>query len=197
MHIVPEFIPKVYLIHRDRRRWEFKNIEEAANTLWQWNLIGRYREAPLIGSNFTETREYDYTDEVHYNVVTYDYIVRDEIGETITPTELKDVRTKDRESKWRSRRDATVEVAKNHFRTIPIPYTGKRGWRSHYRHVRTTAEIRENEFLKYDEDSIEYDVKPRARRTQNVPTVWDDIIRNDYRDHNWKRHRKTQWKEKS
>lgn len=201
MYKVPEFKPKVYLIHRDGRKWEFKNITEAANSLWNDGYLGRYREAPLFASHFKEARPHDYFDDENRNaligsVIYHDYVVRDEVGEVITPADLKDIRTKERKSKWRSRYDERDHIAEKFFRELPVPYTGGGSWRSGYRHVRTTTEIHDNEFLKYDEDAIEYDIKPRARRTQNLPTAWNDIWRNDYRDHNWKRHRKTQWKEK-
>lgn len=201
MYNVPEFIPKVYLIHRDGRKWEFKNIEKAADTLWYQGYLGRYREAPLIAPHFKEARPFmDYDangqrDDLVGSVIYHDYIVRDEVGEIITVDDLKDAR-KPRHNKWNTRHDDKVHITEKFFRKMPIPHTGRGGWRSGYRHVRTRSEIRENEFLKYDEDAIEYDIKPRTRRTQDLPTLWDDIWRNDYRSRNWKRHRKTQWKEK-
>lgn len=196
MYIVPEFIPKVYLIHKDGRRWEFKNKEEAANSLWRQNYLGRYNEAPLIGVNFTVHRPTDYGFDHAGNFIYYDYIVRDETGATITVDELKDARTNHPSSKWLRDRISAEEFAKKHFRELPVPYTGSRGWGSYYRHIRTTQERCENDFLKYDEDAIEYDIKPRPVRARGLRNAWDDIGRSDYRDHNWKRHRKTQWKEK-
>lgn len=176
MYKVPEFIPKVYLIHRDGRRWKFNNITEAANELWTAGYLGRYREAPLFDSHFRQARPlarlYEYIDDTVGSEIYYDYIVRDEVGEVLTPNDLKEARTKSREYNWLYRRDAQADTADKFFRCAPIPYTGKKGWRSGYRHVRTRSEIRENEFLKYDEDAIEYDIKPRKRRVQDLPTLW-------------------------
>lgn len=43
----------------------------------------------------------------------------------------------------------------------------------------------------------EYAIKPRGKRTpHNLPDAWDDCVRADIGDRCWKRHRKTQWKEK-
>ena len=62
MYTVPRFIPKVYLIHCDGCRWEFKDIKEAAATLWRWRFLGHYCEVPLFASHFTEARYHDYYD---------------------------------------------------------------------------------------------------------------------------------------
>jgi hypothetical protein len=61
------------------------------------------------------------------------------------------------------------------------------------RHMATTQEIRENDFLNYDEDAVEYGIKVRgSRRRRSLPTVWDDYWR--YSQKNWKQQRRTQWK---
>jgi len=201
MYKVPEFKPKVYLIHRDGRKWEFKDITEAANILWDKGYLGRFREAPLFASHFKEARPVDYViDAQHPNpigtVIYHDYIVRDEVGEILTPVDLKDARTPRKRKRARQYTDQAI-ITEKFFRKMPVPYTGGRHtYANGYRHIRTTTEICDNEFLKYDEDAIEYDIKPRPRRTQNLPTIYDDIWRGDYSVKNWKRHRKTQWKEK-
>lgn len=78
------------------------------------------------------------------------------------------------------------------FRCAPI--AGVRRWRrgGGFRCPRTTQEIRETEFTRYDEDIAEYRVKVRGRRF-NLPTLYDDIMRSNY-SKNWKRHRRTQYK---
>lgn len=94
---------------------------------------------------------------------------------------------------WRRKAHAKPE----HFRKLPVPGTRKyRGGRGYCRYIKTHQEIRENDFLDYDEDALEYGIKARGnRRRHNLPTVWDDPYRSDVRSNNWKRHRSTQWKE--
>lgn len=66
-----------------------------------------------------------------------------------------------------------------------------------YRHIQTHQEIRENDYLNYDEDALEYDIKARGRRRRhNLPTPWDDIRVSDYYAKSWKNYRKHQWKPK-
>lgn len=200
MYTVPEFIPKVYLIHKDGRKWEFKSIIEAANKLFKWRMYGLHSlDRALIGAHFTEHHDFIYDrDEGRYTTFShYDYIVRDELGDIITRHDLVEVRNKNRIAKWRFRYIEQAKVAEKYFRKLPIPYTRcHRGGSSYYRKIRTTSEHRENDFLLFDEDALEYRIKARPRRYQDLPTSWDDIHRSDYRDKGWKRHRKHQWKEK-
>lgn len=67
----------------------------------------------------------------------------------------------------------------------------KRGNYSFWRHPRTTQERRWANAW----DDEEFAPKARgARNGHNLPNVWDDIVRQDSEDRNWKRHRKFQWK---
>ena len=77
------------------------------------------------------------------------------------------------------------------------PVEGIRCWRGGYhgdRMIRTTQEIRENDFLNYDEDCLEYGIKVRPnRRRTSIPNYYDDP-RFSRRGDNWKHYRKTRWK---
>lgn len=105
--------------------------------------------------------------------------------------------------------DIIREVAENHakqkrdnrhrrtfvFRQGPVEGIGvyRRGFRR--KRIKVAQEIRENEFLQYDEDCIEYGIKERVKRNkQYLPQWYDDIYKSGIRDNNWKRFRKTQWK---
>lgn len=81
------------------------------------------------------------------------------------------------------------------FRLGPVPGVrkGRSGWRHTDRKIATTAERRENDFLFYDEDAIEYRIQPRpARGRTHLPHSWDDP-RYARRGNGWKNHRKTQY----
>lgn len=105
--------------------------------------------------------------------------------------------------------DIIGDVARNHakrkrdyryrrnfvFRRGPVEGLGiyRRGARR--RGFKVAQEIRENEFLQYDEDCIEHGIKERAKRNmQYMPQWYDDIYKANHRCHNWKQFRKTQWK---
>jgi len=69
-----------------------------------------------------------------------------------------------------------------------------RGGTHYYRRIATRAEIRENEFLWFDDDAIEYGIQPRpARRIHNLQDAWDEIPF-ARRGKNWKHFRRTQYK---
>lgn len=107
-------------------------------------------------------------------------------------------------------RDVIASVATNHakrkrdrrwkrnfvFRRGPVEGIGGRHWGGIRRgRMKVAQEIRENEFLRYDEDCIEYGIKERVKRNkQYLPQWYDDIYKASLRDNNWKQYRKTQWK---
>lgn len=69
----------------------------------------------------------------------------------------------------------------------------KRGHYSFWRHPHTTQERRWASAW----DDEEFAPKTRgARSGHNLVNAWDDIVRQDSDDRNWKRHRKFQWKAK-
>ena len=82
-----------------------------------------------------------------------------------------------------------------HFRSLPLPYTGRR----HYhrgctmRLPRTRAEERENIAVLCDEELRELGIRVRENRLM-LPDAWDDKGRADIGIRSWKRHRRHQWK---
>lgn len=81
------------------------------------------------------------------------------------------------------------------YRWGPVPGVfNRRGGRHSYRRIATSAELRENDFLWYDEDAIEHSILPRAsRRRGTLPTFWDDG-RFARRGNGWKKYRATQYR---
>lgn len=85
------------------------------------------------------------------------------------------------------------------FRKGSVPCIGKkRGQMKHlFRHPKTFQEIKnsysiENFNSKYEN---EFFIKIRPNRnSSNLPDLYDDLIRKNYKEKNWKRYRKTQWK---
>lgn len=106
-------------------------------------------------------------------------------------------------------RDIIGNVANNHakhkrdhryrrnfvFRRGPVEGIGNYRYGARRRGFKVAQEIRENEFLQYDEDCIEYGIKERVKRNkQYMPQWYDDIYKANHRNHNWKQFRNTQWK---
>ncbi len=136
--------------------------------------------------------KHHYTWSHNYNMAYYSVgrhiTLFDEMGMKIPDWKVEEVYKTVPEKKWRKR--------KFKFRDGPVEGVSTRRWGRFWRRIKTTQEIRENEFLAYDDDAIEYNIKARDRRKQyNLPTLWDDRPR--HREQNWKRQRKTQWKAKN
>lgn len=96
----------------------------------------------------------------------------------------------------RRRRENLLRYYGNYeFRRGPVPKIHKRRYHrgSYCRYMRNQQERRENDFLNYDEDALEYGIKTRNAR-KNLANPWDDFVRADTYNRNWKRQRKTQWK---
>ena len=84
------------------------------------------------------------------------------------------------------------------YRGGPVPFSGSRGRYCYYRHMRSTQEIRFNDGMRDLNDEVLEDygvaVRYRHRNRGKLPQSWDDYVRQDIRDRNWKRHRLNQWK---
>lgn len=79
----------------------------------------------------------------------------------------------------------------SHYAGEPVPGSAKRrGGRGHYRHPATTAERRQNMPVAPDDEPP----ARAARRSANLPSLYDDLQRSDAGVHCWKRQRKAQWK---
>lgn len=79
----------------------------------------------------------------------------------------------------------------SHYAGAPVPGVSKRrGGDGYYRHPATTAERRQNAPVAPEEEPP----ARAARRSANLPCVYDDLRRSDAGVHCWKRQRKAQWK---
>ena len=198
MHIIPNLVPKIYLIEVNGNRWIYKNINEATKAVYKYGLINRWWPHAGACSIGEHHRGPDYIDfEDQFRHTTYQFIVRTEFGDIITPNELRDVYYKDKKAKgyydrWYRSRDNFV------FRSGPVPRTGKSSWRSFWRHPKTTAERRDAAYMVHDEEMMKHNIKIRGRRSfSNLPNVYDDFRRTNVNNKSWKNQkRKHQWTEK-
>lgn len=198
MHIVPNSLPKIYLIEGNGDRWIYKNIHEATKAIYGYGLISRWwphAGTCAIGEYHRGPDYIDFTDQIQHT--NWQFIVRTEFGDIITPNDLRDIHYETKRSlgwyyRWNKSRDNFV------FRSGPVPCTGKSNWRGCWRHPKTTAERRDAAHLRYDEEMRIYGVKPRSKRNFiNLPNLWDDFRRTNVNSRSWKNQkRKHQWKEK-
>lgn len=195
-----KFTDKIYLLHKDGRRWEFKDIYDAVETLKDWGLYdGHHRDSKYIDDHYRAIGHYDHDHEEYVIDGHIEYILRSDFGEIITIADLNTARDIVRNDRFDAYLDNKHSIATKNYRNGPVPNIRclRGGGYSYYRRIHTFAEHRDNEGLLRDEDAQEYRVIPRPKRvSMNLPNSWDDIGRSDYRNKNWKRHRKTQWKEK-
>lgn len=84
------------------------------------------------------------------------------------------------------------------FRRGPVPgIRCFRGGGGMYRLPRTFNEMRNAVACETDDELRELGVKVRGRRKKgSLPTLWDDLCRKDYNNRNWKRQRRTQYRDK-
>ena len=79
-------------------------------------------------------------------------------------------------------------IARRAYRHDPVPGTGGRGHYRCLRRIRTTQEIKANAQAR-----LEGEPPVRGHRL-NLPTRWDDPMR--HVEHNWKRQRRTQYRDR-
>ena len=81
------------------------------------------------------------------------------------------------------------------FRCDPVPFIRcRRGPSYGRRYFKKPRTMQERRAYFHDELS-EYGIKIRKRRAAlHIPVWWDDYPRRDFRNKNWKRHRKNQYK---
>lgn len=75
------------------------------------------------------------------------------------------------------------------YRKDPVPNIGKNKYYNYYRHFPKT-EVEDLESIK---EAKKY-TRNFKIKTHKTPSFWDDIPRLDYKDRNWKRYRKHQYK---
>ena len=129
----------------------------------------------------------------------YRYLLRDECGLTIPLWKIEETALQAGMVRWWRERFAWNWKPRRQYkyRCDPVPHIHcYRGGNSVFRNVGTYSERRENDFCnEFDEDAKFYGVRSRAARTSgNLPEPWDDILRSDWGNKSWKKHRKTQYR---
>lgn len=179
MVIITPFRTSVTLFGRDGSVTVFKSKDAARKQLGMLFL----REQ--VGVNFVERTLYEKSltgslalGEPFYRVRPF--VLRDSFGEPLDSSDFE--RPRVHRSYWARRWGSYPGYG-------PVPGTSKRrGGGSIFRRVRTKQAMTQAQHL---------DEEPPVRAKRNVanlPTLWDDVVREDCRSSSWKRYRKHQYK---
>lgn len=178
--------------YADYRKGRFVKRFQSVDDAVRW--IGRDAVMKLRGHYFHVRRDY-YDRGWTTGFCSDEYEFRDDLGLKIDVDYLKhraEIVCKHKKKRYPVRWDGRLYFT---YRNGPVPHTrgsGGGGWGGH-RSISTYAEIRENDFLQYDEDLEGLNIK--YRKKGEIPDSWDDLHNNSYRVRCWKRYRKHQYKE--
>lgn len=170
MHIIPPYEPKVILTTWEGITRTYASRKVALNAL---------------GINYIRYRVHGRVDaELRWSTLVTEH------GRQLCAADFDDLLELD--DSWRNRiyfrRSAEFW---NGYGAVPGTGVSRGGYC--HRRPKTMNERRQNAF--WDAEAGE----PRARgarRPSSLPHSWDDLSIGSYGHHSWKRHRKTQWKEK-
>lgn len=188
MHTIKPYETRITLINNEGKKYLYASKAKALEELGQ-------RFLSKIGEHFKtfNHRSYWYTSSDVYRecdvVYTHsDYIMRDDFGNVVTLADFHELIC-EKNSKYTKWCESLYAGYKGRGNTVPD--IGRR--RSHrgtyYRHPATIAECQINQIVDWDE--------PQARPNRalsNLPNAWDDYVRSDHKNRNWKRFRQTQYK---
>lgn len=185
MYEVKKYVPKVRLISRAGSIWEYNSMSKA------YYIINSRRLWTEIGNSFKDSvYSFRFIKGKCIKVVTFpNYILRTELGDVITVDELRDYSPPKRP--YFLYRHLPFKFRKG---SVPNIHCSRGGFH-YYRKIKTTQEHRANRAVLTDEDAKLYRVKVRGKRAKNfLPNTWDDIIYSDITIKNWKKYRRTQYK---
>ena len=187
-------IGPVTVIHRYGNTWTYPSLKAAIlDNTWGWWEWGEQYAHRISFTTPSGQRSMKFIDGANY-------VVRDEIVMTVPVWRIaEEVAALGLSPVYATIRHYNRMISlgyrsERHFRKGPVP--GIHRWRRYrsLRHPATTQEIRENEFLAYDEEAVEYRIRCRGRRRRhNLPDLYEDQPKNRS-GHGWKVNRRTQWR---
>lgn len=188
MYVIPPYVPTVTLHGADGTSHTFESITAALKTLgYHW--IRRN-----VGPDFDTPNPFDYAwDPVAGRTNRpYRFVLRDDTGRTLL--------LEDFAALLHYREVNQFGIAFWRYRghrqwngTGPVPGTGRGHWASMFRSPRSTGAKRAAALVLKDE--LEPPVRAK-RNVSNLPSAWDDIQFSSRHIDNWKRYRKTQYRQR-
>lgn len=188
MYVIPPYVPTVTLLGVDGSSRTFESPIAALKSLsFAW--IRRN-----VGPDFTTPNPFacswDPVLRTHNNP-PYAFVLREEFGRVLLPEDFAALLP------YSCKYSAAVQLLGRRFRygggAGPVPGTGRHHSASLYRRPKTTRDKRAACAAALDE--LEPPVRA-ARNVRNLPGTWDDIQFSARYVHNWKRFRKTQYRQK-
>lgn len=188
MHTIKPYETRVTVFDQEGGKYVYATKAEAFKELGQ-------RFISAIGEHFKSFshRAYwhadanSYNTEVHYS--TSKYIMRDDNGEPLTLADFSQYKLKYKYKSHYLMRERRALNYAGYGHTVPGTGRSHSHRGTYYRRPATTAERRLNQIVDWDEPQT----RP-SRNLANLTNAWDDYIRSDRDDKNWKRNRKTQYK---
>jgi hypothetical protein len=179
------------------RRDGGSRVFDTAAEAWAYHML---RPREIVGKNFSTSWDrpfYGYVEPLPVDVVIYDHF-----GTPVDPAWLRAefIKVNSQKSTAHDFYKRSVDVAQE--RGLPVPGTGHSrrrrygGWLRHPRHI---GMYRANEALRDDMDmDEEWSAVVRrhisTKDAHHPPNAWDDLVRADLYDRNWKNFRRTRWK---
>lgn len=189
MYVIPPYTPSVTLYGADGSSRAFESVTAALKALgypWIRRCVGPSLDAP-------NPFEHTWDPVTGHTNRPYRFVLADESGRVLLLEDFaallpshKATRACPGYSIWR-------RALCRWNGTGPVPGTGRSHWASMFRHPRTTAAKRAAALVLKDE--LEPPVRAK-RNARNLPSTWDDIQFSSRYIDNWKRYRKTQYRER-
>ena len=181
MHHITPYQPAVTLFGVDGSVRPYRTLRAALKALgFSW--IRRN-----VGPSFAEhnvTAGYGIT----WASPCYAYIMRNEFGDVVLPVDFEALRGAKKRKGW----NALDAFLKSPNPKGPVPHTGRGHHGNYYCHPHTSAERRLAALCLAEEG----EVPPRAaRNATNLINCWDDKPIMSRYNHNWKRYRRTRYKQ--
>lgn len=168
------FTPPFILIRNDGWAAEFSDLV---------TLCSAIREAKICVEKYHVVYFHD------ADIEQYIWIVRDDNGNIVTQDDICNAVPRRRD--WLERHNRILTQAA--VIGLPIPYTGKKRHGGYFRAPKTFNILKSISAIMVDERHS--DIRPKGK-IKIVPNSWDDITKSSNYNRNWKRNRKTKWKNK-
>lgn len=189
MHYIPAYETAVTLFSRDGQVWAYPSLKAALKALgerWIAANVGPHFRVFAHSARYFDTVREEWVGEPVY--VERAFIMRDDAGGVVTAATFSPLIERRR---WHSRWTRMWD-----FWNGEGPVPGVRCYRGgghYYRRPQTMMERRLAGLVLEEEG----EVAPRgARKANHLPNAYDDYRIAAREDRNWKRYRRTQWKQK-
>jgi hypothetical protein len=194
IHIVPKYKIKYCVYESDGRVYgpyddknDFSKYWHNARKLWEMSFGTHFHVKSWVDDFHRPTHQKyinmmeRWKEDKDPDIVFGAFILKNEFGDVVHPDEIREIFREYRQAR-RPYNHWTYTMYHRGFK----PRTG-----NYFRHPKTQRDRR----WTHAHDDRELNLRVRAKRSKaSLPTCWEDIMV-DRKNNNWKRYRKTQWKD--